>query len=88
MLRNHIRDANRSLAAGLSPHDEIPFFCECDDSDCRARVAVACGAYLELQGDGTRFLVAPHHAHRMNRAVVASRSGYAVVAGRPGAPLR
>lgn len=80
-MNERIRDVNASFGPA-GPINEI-LLCECDRSDCSARLEVPADVYEVVRNEGHRFLVAPGHEESAAEDVVAGAPGYLVVAMRP-----
>ena len=67
------REANeeiRSVREELSlVQGKTPFFCECEDTQCRALVRLDLDEYEAIRSHPTRFLIARGHTYSSGRAV-------------------
>jgi hypothetical protein len=76
------RDANEKIATvrrGLQ-HVEgrTPFFCECEDDECRELVRLDFGEYEAVRANPTAFIIARGHPYTSGR-VLDDRDAYLVV---------
>jgi hypothetical protein len=58
-----------------------PFFCECNDPRCFARLDLSIEAYEELRSHPRRYLIAP--GHEIAKAVVIEQNERFVLAEKP-----
>ena len=75
------RDANeriRAVRAELAIDGKTPFFCECEDPDCRELVRLDLHEYEAIRASPARFVIAPGHPHGSG-PVVGEHDGYLVV---------
>jgi len=73
-----VNEETSRFAASLAVGEEFELVCECGQSDCFARIAVAPDDYEAVRSFPTRFLITPEHAGGDER-IVAESAGYAVV---------
>jgi hypothetical protein len=75
------RDVNERIAESVQGFDseEAMLVCECADTACTERVAVALDDYEEVRSDGTQFVLAHGHEDADVERVVEKRQRYQVV---------
>ncbi len=77
------RDANERIAAVRSDLSRVegktPFFCECDDPDCREIVRLDVDEYESIREHPKRFLIKRGHETEPDDEVVTERETYVVV---------
>jgi hypothetical protein len=76
------RDANEEVKAVRDElsldHGKSPFFCECEDRDCRVTIRLSVDEYECVRSQPTTFLIARGHPYTLGR-VVEDRGDYLIV---------
>jgi hypothetical protein len=81
-----LRNVNEAIEAGRRTRDGLaPFVCECGALGCNEVIELTIDDYERVRAHGTRFVVAPGHASRID-AVIAVADGYDVVEKRSSRP--
>ncbi|MDB5179145.1 MAG: hypothetical protein JWN01_1088 [Patescibacteria group bacterium] len=63
----------------LTDHSDMPFYCECDDSECVETIAMSTDEYQRMHLRSKYFTVAPSHVRLDLEEIVDSFSTYSLV---------
>lgn len=66
--------------------DTYEFLCECGNTGCAARIALALGEYERIHADPARFAIVPGHEEPDVEDVLERHDGYSVIRKREDGP--
>ena len=80
------RTANERMAGWEEQHSSTQtehYFCECADTECRAKVSLRKPDYERIRADARQFVVVPGHEIAEVETVIEQHDGWAIVEKPP-----